>query len=194
MTYRVLALDQSARNTGWAFMEKDGAPTWGSFLLGPWEDHEGERMLEFDDWFDRAIHSLKVTHVFIEMPATQLDHRESLSANIATFGIPALIAMVCKNYDIELAVVTPSSWRTAFIGTGSAPKGLVQKQRRPWLKEQAKKACAARGWLVANDNEAEALGILNYGIMSIDPVYASRQGPLFRRAEMAFDNLKRAMR
>ena len=65
-----------------------------------------------------------------------------------------------------------------------APKGPIVQVCRA-------EACQARGWMVENDNVADALGIMNFGCCIIDPNYAVRQGPLFRRAEMKIDNEKR---
>lgn len=175
-------------------MAKEQAPTWGLFSMKAWEDAEGERLLEFEVWFDDLLQRLKPTHCFIEKPFELGRYNSNLTEQLARYGIPAIIAMACTFQKIELATVTNPQWRAKFLGASEPPKGLVEHQRRAWLKEQSKLACLERGWLIDNDNVADALGILNFGVMTLDPIYATRQGPLFRRREMAFDNLKRSLR
>jgi Holliday junction resolvasome RuvABC endonuclease subunit len=194
VTYSVLALDQSARNTGWAHMVKDQAPTWGLFQMGAWEDQEGERLLAFEKWFDDLLAELKPSHCFIEKPFELGRYNSNLTEQLARYGIVAIIAMACSYHKIELATVTNPQWRAKFLGAEEPPKGLVEHQRRAWLKDKSKKACLERGWLIDNDNVADALGILNFGVMTLDPIYSIRQGPLWRRASMQVDNEKRSLR
>lgn len=56
---------------------------------------------------------------------------------------------------------TVNSWRSAFIGRAVAPKEIKgDKARRAWIKNAVIRACETRGLSPANDNEADALGVL----------------------------------
>jgi len=44
-----------------------------------------------------------------------------------------------------------------------------------------------RGWYVTYHDEAEALGLLDFTLCSIDSLYAGRTDPVFRRVEMRQD-------
>jgi hypothetical protein len=95
---------------------------------------------------------------------------------------------------VDFSVVTPGQWRKAFLGSAEPPKGLVKHQRRAWLKDRAVTECHKRGWLVEGNDSADALGILAYACGAIDPAFAVQQGPLFRKAELQFENEERSLR
>lgn len=57
--------------------------------------------------------------------------------------------------------VPVNSWRSAFIGRSAAPKEIKEyAARKKWIKQAVMHECARRGLSVANDNEADAIGIL----------------------------------
>jgi hypothetical protein len=96
--------------------------------------------------------------------------------------------------EVDFSVVAAGKWRKAFLGSAEPPKGLVKHQRRAWLKDKAVTECHRRGWLVENNDSADALGILAYACGAIDPAFAVQQGPLFRKAETRFDEEQRELR
>jgi hypothetical protein len=200
MTWSVLAVDQSATSTGWAHLRHDQTiPTWGVYTLPSWQDREGERLWAWFTWLGHKVTDLGVTHLVLEntfIPA----HNESLSQRIAQYGqlgMADAVAHLCttqKGQPVDFSVVSVQQWRSSFLGAADAPKALVKHQRRAWLKNRAVAECHKRGWLVDGNDPADALGILAYACGAIDPAFAVKQGPLFRRAEAAVQNEEREMR
>jgi hypothetical protein len=197
----VLALDQSMTSTGWAHLSQgQDRPTWGKYSLPDWTNCEGEQGYKFWEWLGNKVVDLKVTHLVLENAINPRGYDSSDTEQIARWGMILLADMVrhvCnakRGMQVDMSTVTSSAWRKVFIGTGAPPKALAKKQRRPWLKDKAIKACHARGWLVESDDCADALGILAYACAAIDPGYAAKQVGLFKRAELEFENEERSMR
>jgi len=200
MSWSVLAVDQSATSTGWAHLTKgQNTPTWGRLTLPPWKDQEGARLWAWFTWLGKMATDLKITHLVLESTFIPM-HNEDLTQRIAQYGqigMADAVAHLCtteRGQVVDFSVVSPGQWRKAFLGSADAPKGLVKHQRRAWLKDKAVTECHKRGWLVENNDSADALGILAYACGAIDPAFAVQQGPLFRKAEMQFENEERSLR
>jgi hypothetical protein len=198
--WSVLAVDQSASSTGWAHLSHgQKTPTWGRFTMAPWADCEGERLWTWLSWLGEKVEALQVTHLVLENTFIP-PHPESLTQRIGQYGLigmASVVAHLCntkKNMNVDFSVVEPRTWRKAFIGKEEPPKGLVKHQRRAWLKEKSVAACHARGWLVENDDTADALGILAYACSAIDPAFMAKQGALFRKAEAQVEDEERSLR
>lgn len=199
MAYSVLAVDQSMTSTGFAhYREGDPAPTWGVFSLPTWEDREGEMLWQWFEWLGKKVSDLGVTNLYLEQTFNPHSHHEALHMKIAQYGQIAMADVVrhlCvtkRGHPLVFELVPVQSWRAEWIGAEQAPKGLVQHQKRKWLKDKSVEAAAKRGWLVDSNDAADALGILSYCIGAIDPAWRVRQGPLFRRAEMACEEERRS--
>jgi Holliday junction resolvasome RuvABC endonuclease subunit len=200
MSWSVLAIDQSMTSTGWAHLKKGQAvPTWGRFTLPSWHDREGECLWNWFSWLGEKVVETQATALILENTFIPM-HNEGLTNRIAQYGqlgMASAVAHLCttqKGQPVDFSVVTPQQWRRAFLGSADAPKGLVQAQRRTWLKERAVAECHIRGWLVEGNDAADALGILAYACGAIDPAFAIQQGALFRRAEMKCENEERGLR
>lgn len=199
MKWSVLAIDQSMTASGWAHLQHgQKVPTWGLRTCAAWGDDEGRHLWEFLEWLGEKMTALQVTHLFLENTFIP-NHNEGLTMKIAQYGLIGMAstaAFLCgrRGQPVEFAVVTPGQWRATFLGSSEPPKGLVKGQRRTWLKDKAVRACLERGWNVEDNNVADALGILAFGCSAIDPAFATTQGPLFRRAELTFDNEQRGLR
>lgn len=201
MTYSALFLDQSMTATGWAHkLHGDKAPTGGVFALPSWGEDQGPCLHKFSHWLSDMIWDRQVTHIAFEEPVDMLDHREEISQNMAKWGLPTLIELVAYDRGIPAdnrLTVNISTWRTRFWGRHMAPKSLTKSARRSWLKQQSIDQCHARGWNCSwngkpDHNVADAMGGLNEMLCCIDPVWASRDGPLFRRNELRVENEERA--
>lgn len=200
MTWSVLAIDQSMTSTGWAHLRQgQRVPTWGRYTLPSWHDREGELLWKWFSWLGEKVVETQATHLILEN-TFQPGHREDLPLLIAKYGqigMASAVAHLCttqKSQPVDFSVVTPSQWRAAFLGSATPPKGLVEHQRRKWLKDRAVAECHIRGWLVDGNDSADALGILAYACGAIDPAFATQQGPLFRQAEARCENEQRSMR
>lgn len=178
---QVLALDQSPTATGWAIGAPNGKPLWGLLKLKKWGDDEGERLVEFDIWIRKIITEHHITHVFYEAPF--LPGHGNFHSIEPQFFLIGHINYVSALHKLPVQQVAMQSWRSRFLGTTKAV-GLKGEAARKELKQMAIRACAIRGWLVENDNCAEALGILDYGLSALDRKHAGKADILFRRAEL----------
>lgn len=199
MIYSALAIDQSMKNTAWAHLGTGAPISFGSFPLPYWGDDEGQHLYHWFEWLGHKCVDLKVTHLFLEQTFVPPGHNEGLTEKLAQYGLIACACMVAfklteRGQEIDMQMVTTTQWRPPFIGAEKPPEGLVQHQRRLWLKEKSIKACLERGWMVQNDNEADACGILTFGVSTIDMKFMVQQGPLFRRSEMEADRERRELR
>jgi len=121
--------------------------------------------------------------VFFEKPIKL--RTDKLEGDLITVGIPAIILHVCYEHKVPCAWVPVDEWRSRFLGFHKPPPGIVEaKARRAWYKETAIQQCLARGWLVQDDNSAEALGILDFGLSCVSNSYRRRVGPVIRRAQL----------
>ncbi len=184
MTYSVLALDQSMKNTGWAHLVKGELPTAGAFSLPSWGDEEGLYLVRFEKWLTDMVVGRKVTNLMFENTYVRLPYREPLNVLVAQYGLISVMLMVAFKMSVPALMVGPSTWRKSFLGVTGAPASIQDREERTaWLKRRALREAERRYGMVMDDhNAAEALGILHFGVCSIDPDYAGRTDPIFRRA------------
>ncbi len=188
------------RSTGFAHIrDGDKAPTWGVFEMPNWAGEEGRRLWEWFSWLGHLATEKQISHLFMERPI-EVGHHEDLTENVAKWGQVGMadaVVYLCglRGHVVDGATtITSSQWRPPFIGSETPPLGLAKHQRRKWLKDKSVAACHVRGWMVEGNDAADALGILTFGVTTIDPRFAVQQGPLFRRQATQCDNEARAMR
>ncbi len=197
MAYSVLALDQAMQNTGWAhYREGDRLPTWGLHTLPPWGDNEGKYLWEWMSWLGEKCDDLGVTHLFVEDTRFSHGHEETLTQMIASIGLIGQAAVVAhlmtkRGSPVELQSVSPLDWRRLFLGALKKPEGMSKPLWRKELKDAAVAQCHKRGWLIESNDIADALGIMTFGVCTIDPTFQNLQGRLFREAEKQHDDFVR---
>lgn len=177
-------IDQSKTGFGWAVGsdEIDSVPKWGVINLGQAGSNEG-LMYELCAQRVRAMRDMGVQKIFFEKPI-KFPH-DKIAGDMIKFGVPAIILHTCYLLKIPCAWVEVDDWRDRFHGTNKAPPGLTQQDaRRQWWKETAISTCLQRGWIVDDDNAAEALGIMDYGLCTLSRKYQSRTDPVFRRLQV----------
>lgn len=190
-----MALDQSPNATGWAMASpNDPRPRFGVFTLPPWRDEEGPRLCAFEDWLSDHIRKNGVSHLFYEAPVdvpyiAGRPAPKSFDVTSKQNQQIGAIAMAAHRCNVPVAQVTANDWRRRFLGV-TKPVGITGKAVRPELKRMALKACALRGWYVDDDNVAEALGILDFGLSTLSRKHAGGRDPIFRRAELQQDIAK----
>lgn len=185
---KVLALDQAPRKTGWAI----GRPCWpepplfGVFSLPSWVDREGEMNSRFCEWLYHMIVSHGVTDVIYEAPVDNDKWAKDFQVTVTQGAQIGSIWTVTRNaLGKEPTESTVQDMRKRFIGTNTVPPGLTRPDiRRQWLKDQAIKACAMRGWLVEDHNVAEALGHCDHALSTLSHRHAGKSDVLFRRADL----------
>lgn len=197
--YSVLALDQSMTATGWAhYLKGDRAPSGGLFSLPSWGEDQGPHLHKFSHWLSDMIWDRQVTHLAFEEPIdpSRLKYGETFEMVLAKYGLPTLIELVAFDRGIPAdnrLMVNQGQWREQFWGRGNAPKGLTSTARTKWLKAQSLDQCNGRGWEAPNHHVADAMGILNYALICIDPRWAANSVPLFNRAQLKRENEERNM-
>src|SRR5688572_24248038 len=122
-----------------------------------------------------------VTHLAIEDYFIPTDPGRAKIYVPITAGLHTVARMMCWKRRVPLNIVNPSSWRIHFIGRDKAPKDVKgEKARRDWIKAQTMQECDARRWDYRDDNEAEALGGLDYEWSRLVPEHGAQSTPLFR--------------
>lgn len=189
---KALALDQAPTHSGWAVGSPDSRPpAFGHWRLRPWGTEEGERLVEFEDRMMGLIDRYAVTHVFFEALYPIITPRDfAVRENQAK--VVGSIESKCARLKIPYCKVIIADWRMRFIGRTKPLPGLKGDAGRQDLKQAAIVACAKRGWYVDNPDAAEACGILNFGLSTLDPTYERRDQPLMRRAQSEADEARRA--
>lgn len=187
----VLGIDQST-NCGWAILNAGmRKPLWGVLKLATGDD-ETSALMALHDHIAQAVAEHGVTDVFFEQPI--IPQHQPTMGSMRAFMYVAAIQLAAKKHTGRSAQQVPiSTWRKRFTGHGRAPKHDFENRRkldthparRKWWKQQAIKACLERGWMVDNDNAAEAIAIAEFGLCCLVPSCRVRTDPLFRRAEMA---------
>jgi len=165
MTITALALDQSPTATGWAIGRPLEKPTFGTFALPAWKDKEGERMEAYEDWLAGTITSHGVTALYYE--STFLPAHMDVEAYRRITFVEAVINLVAAKRRIDIAKVRIDDWRKWAFGY-SRLVGLKGEAARKEWKRMALAACAKRDLWIEDDNAAEAVLILDFGLSDAD--------------------------
>lgn len=163
-----MAFDQAPRFTGWAAGPADptAIPRWGTIVGSDYGDDDQMMMRDFAKDVEALLDRFKPEAVFFEQIVIDQRH-VNLPITYAQFAIAATLQFVTMARGIPCEMVLISDWRKRFLGRANMPKHAGKRgQGREWLKAAAKIECARRGFLTDSDHEAEALGILDYGIAS----------------------------
>src|ERR1700693_4323226 len=169
-----LGLDQDSGKLPWARGNSTmKCPETGTFGLPSWIGQNGlpdlavpqEGVFEFI--FQQAREG--VTHVISEKP--YVGPNGSVVEKL--FTIRAAVAHAFLQGNLHWRQVPVAKWRLECIGVKEAPSYITKVlERRSWLKAQAIETCERRNWPFENEDEAEACGVLNYGLCTDYPEYA----------------------
>jgi len=173
--YTILALDL-ATQTGWAQSRLDGAGlVSGSVRLrGKEPEEKGAhlQMIIMDHFKVMPFH-----HLIYEgaVPTSHLRGKTNVDTTYTAYGFPIAVGSTAINMGFPISRVLRvkvNDWRRHFIGTTSA--GDRKETKRAVIAR-----CRQLGWNPADDNEADALGILDYQRALLSPRYSASSGPLF---------------
>lgn len=105
----------------------------------------------------------RIERLFYEAPLapSQMIGRTQLHVTAKVFCIASHIESFCYAKNIRCRLVGMGAWRRYFVGKGAGEKTAIFKS---WARDR----CAQLGWNVRSHDEADACGILAYGI-SLDP-------------------------
>lgn len=177
-----LALDQAPCATGFAIGRPNGGrPSFGTFRLPPWGDAEGERLAAYERWLVKLITEYRVTAVYYEAPF--LPRHQDADAIKPQLFIIAVINLVAARLKLDIAEVRIDDWRKWAFGYCRIPAMKGDMARKEW-KRMAKVRCIKAGNLVDDDNAAEALLILDFGLSDADHKHRRTSDIRHRRAEL----------
>lgn len=127
------------------------------------------------------IHRLDaITHLFFEatilpQPKVGDDGRAHMRTSPQTvYKLCALAGMAewfAKRINAKCRQVEQQRWRKHFMGRGTG--------KSDELKRLAKAEADRRGWRVSNDHEADAAGVLDYGLACVSITPPWRDAALF---------------
>lgn len=169
---RILALDLSARSTGWAVYGDDlDAPMYGSRSFE--RSASGIHLFEAFHWLASTtefgaglLERLEIDEVVIERVSfdrSGTDRSTNGAAAQTADQLEAAAIIACLLHGIRHTSVAVNTWRAHVFGSSvaRAPDGgkVPKPRRRAYWKEKAKAWARARGHAVTNDDQAEALCI-----------------------------------
>lgn len=176
----ILALDLSKRSTGWAWFDserpiatellQDGngdwfeapcvpKPRYGHWVLGSEFTNDGQTYCKLHQNLMEARTLFHFEHIYYEQPLQQ--QMLTGHTNIDTLRVLTGLAAHTESYAHAVGLrtvmaVNQASWRKHFIGR--MPRGTKTKTWKDYSRER----CAQYGWATRTDDEADALGILDY--------------------------------
>jgi hypothetical protein len=153
----VFALDLSKSGTGWArFVTGEPRPTYGTWKLGSeWTD-DGQLFVNIYKHLTDAWTFSQPDLVIYEAPLRG-DYQSSEKNNFVANGLAAMVVFLCKAKRIRCEGCSNSTWRKIYLGRG---KGLTSAE----FKQAALKMARDFGMKPQNNNEADALGLLDYAL------------------------------
>ena len=169
----ILALD-IATKTGWAIGRPgNGLVASGVMTLPKTGNDIGCFIASYAAWLHKNIKENLITDVVFETPI--MPGVTNVMTLRKLYGLTGRTEEICLDHTIRCRERHMQSWRKHFLGRASAPKEIKGKeQRRKWLKDECILKCRLRGWFPRDDNEADALGLMDCVLCNDDPDYASR--------------------
>lgn len=175
---RTLALDL-ATTTGFALGDNTGIIVSGSRRFPSYGEEIGRFAYAFRSWLKAGLRRHRPQMLVYEQPI--LGHTALITAR-KLYGLAwetelAVIDLIKARVlpeDFVMAEVNISDWRTHFLGKG-------YPRDRKELKLAVMDMCRVRGFAFeeGNDNEADAIAILDYALACMQPDRAVDATPLF---------------
>jgi hypothetical protein len=174
----VLGIDSSPNNCGWcAWDTADGAkPVVGVYHPGKYGDNNLLLLRDVRKWALRMIDDHSPVSVWVES-VTPSPQRMNTRTWIDQMSVLAGIDNACELNDLACYQCGPGQWRKRFLGSAA---GSGEE-----LKIKAVKRVMELGVLTDNDHIAEAIGICEFGMASVDREYLKRSEADRVRRELA---------
>lgn len=145
----ILALDL-ATALGWAVNPPHEEPDFGTEFLPSTGKNVGAFIAAYDRWLRGTIEIQKPALVIYEQPS--LFAKSTPDTVIKLNGLATHTEWLCHRKDIPVRSANPSQLKKFFTGSGKAKKpDMVAAARR-------------RGWLVRDDNQADACAVRAWAI------------------------------
>jgi Holliday junction resolvasome RuvABC endonuclease subunit len=166
MTKRILALDLSVTNTGWAFQAGDGPISMGSqsFKIKPatrkamtQEQILGEQCLMFAKWMREMLRDWNPDEVPVEKGFLNLNPSTEI-----LMMIRGVLMLNTRYRDIDVFSYATSSLKAFALEPGYVKryKDLSSAHKRKAIKLEMIEAAKAKGVDVKNDDEADSFWCL----------------------------------
>jgi len=152
----MLALDISSK-TGWAVKSGDVITSGVYDLSGLMKEDFGKLVFTFEKWICDMIVTYQVTDFVIERPLGSFPGRTGFSDVVKALVLVSHAMGYAHN--VRRKEVSRSSWHKLILGYGRYKSAEGKKRSKRWALEQ--------GFNPKDDNEADALGILSWGLITI---------------------------
>jgi hypothetical protein len=174
----VLGIDSSPNNCGWcAWDTTEGAkPVVGVYHPGNYGDNNLLLIRDVRKWCLGMIDTHSPVSVWLES-VTPSANRVNPRTWVDQMSVMAAIDNACELNDLLSYQVGPGQWRKRFLGSAA---GTGEE-----LKIKAVKRVMDYGVMTDNDHIAEAIGICEFGMASVDKAYLKRSEAERVRREIA---------
>lgn len=151
----ILALDLSKSATGWArYCLGDAKPSYGTWKLGgPYTDRASAMICLYQKLVEQFAFSTPDLVIY-ESPLRG-DVQSTEVNNRMANALASVVELICKGKRIRCDEASNATWRKVALGKG---RGLSSKD----FKALAIKMAREFGLKPENDNEADAIGLLDY--------------------------------
>lgn len=174
----ILALDMSKRSTGYATFEVGSdVAFYGTWKLGSEFTPDGGTYCKLHQEMSDLNSLGKIEYIFFEDPlnATVLHGQTNIDTLRVLNGLAAHAeswgeAMGCR----MIQRVNMTTWRKNFLGT------VKRGTKRATLKQLSMERCNQLGWHPKNDDEADALGVLDWACVALKIMPPWRKNEVLR--------------
>ncbi len=169
-----LALDLSKSSTGWALWRPGmSKPIFGVWHLGGPKTTRGAAALKLNRNLTDLRKVEKFDFMFVEAPVAHVKRKGTSERNVRlALSLHAHTESFAssKGMDNRFFEYTPDSWRPEFIGRDEnamikRAARLAEKSASDPLNAACKERCRQLGIQIRKDDEADAVGVLTYGIL-----------------------------
>lgn len=169
----VLALDLSKRAAGWArYRVGDAKPTFGTWKLGSEVTSKGRAFLNLHRNLADQCAFGKPDLIAYEMPLLLGPAAGNTTAETqeVLIGLAMHAESFCEAKVISCQPVNMSTWRRMFIGS------MKRGTKRAQLKDYTIERCIQLGLHPKDDDQADAIGILDFALNGRGILPPWRQG------------------
>lgn len=168
---RLLALDLATR-LGFASGDTTTCqPVSGWHQLPKTGDDLGRFARAYHGFLVEVVAETSPEIIVIEEPMPTQAGKSTMATTMKLQGLCWHTEFYGEMKRLKVFQVPAQKWKKALCGTAK-----VSKKMKPYPPMVA---CAARGWDVTDDNEADALGIWLYSTQLLDPEHSIQMDPLF---------------
>lgn len=174
---RIAALDLSKTCTGWAYFDGEGGgnPVCGSWVLGSTFTSDGGVFAKLHENLADLHSVMPFDTMYVEQAMPSFNGASSYSVIYLLTNLQGHADSFASAFGLKFRVVSVNSWRPPFIGRIENQKAKAEAKRlgqelgkkvgaTKSLKQLTIARCKQLGMNPKNDNEADALGILDYAI------------------------------